>query len=87
MIRFIDLGKQIGLDSAEWSREFAFYDTIRDAFFQTNGNQCWDRWDDFEDDLSKSSAYINVDTPSLYTTDRFKKLCPEWVFNTHDNES
>lgn len=69
MIRFIDLGKQIGLDD-EWPREFAFYDTITDRFIGHGDSQTWASWDD----LTVSAKYV----PEFLT--RVKPLCPEWVF-------
>ena len=73
MIRFIDLGKQIGLDE-EWPREFAFYNTVTDMFIDLGGSGCqvWDSWADLEDDLHHSKA-----TPEFI--ERLRGLCPDWV--------
>lgn len=70
MIRFIDLGKQIGLDD-EWPREFAFYNTVPDLFIQGAGSQVWDNWKDCELDLREDhdDAFVA----------RCFNLLPTWV--------
>lgn len=73
MIRFIDIGSQIGLDD-EWPRTFAFYNTVPDMFIDLGGSGCqtWESWKDFEEDwlLSDRSQPL----------ERFRGLCPDWVF-------
>lgn len=71
MIRFIDLGKQIGGDDEEWFRQFAFFNTISDRFLEYNHAQVWSNWEDFEKDYK---LY-----PDGYTLERLKSLVPEWV--------
>ena len=50
VIRFIDLGRQIGLDD-QWPREFAFYDTVTDTFVNFKGSETWETVDDFRYDF------------------------------------
>ena len=69
MIRFIDLGKQIGLDE-EWPREFCFWSTVSDRFLEFQGSQVWSSWRDFESDYDEDDQML----------ERLKGLCPEWVF-------
>lgn len=69
MIRFIDLGKQIGLDD-EWPREFAFFDTISDTFVDIGGEQTWASWDQLVTSGDGDSSFLR----------RLKSLCPSWVF-------
>jgi hypothetical protein len=73
MIRFIDLGKQVGIDE-DWPREFAFYCTVRDVFLSIHSNQTWESWDELFDDCCSeklSEDYIS----------RLKGLCQKWVFH------
>jgi len=79
VIRFIDLGRQIGLDE-EWSREFAFFDTITDTFITMDGEQVWDSWTEFKE------AYAGTPwrTRTSWTLERFRSLCPAWVFEGND---
>jgi hypothetical protein len=51
VIRFIDLGKQIGL-GYDWPDQFAFYDTCTDSFISINGIQTFDSLDDLKEWLS-----------------------------------
>jgi hypothetical protein len=71
MIRFIDLGRQISCGGA---REFAFYNTIPDMFVDFGGSGCqtWNCWEDFKEAFHLQDGYNDLD--------RFKVLCPEWVF-------
>lgn len=47
MIRFIDLGKQIG-GTDDWPREFAFFNTITDRFETFGAEQVFESKKDFE---------------------------------------
>lgn len=76
MIRFIDLGKQIGLDE-EWPREFAFFDTCTARFVEFNGEQVWESWEDFI-----SCFLVTPDRALEYVDKEFRKACPDWVFAT-----
>lgn len=67
MKRFIDLDKQIGLDD-EWPREFAFYCTVVDRFETHSGSQTWSTWKEFAEEYEGEEL------------ERFKSLCPDWVF-------
>lgn len=75
MIRFCDLGDQIYCDGE--SRSFAFNDTTTDSFINLNGSETFDSWQVFED--CWKAEYIDRD-PGTYTLDRFRNLCPQWVF-------
>jgi hypothetical protein len=75
MIRFIDLGKQIGIDE-EWPREFAFFDTVSDKFLKFGNEQVWESWNDFLE-----SGFIGQ-----YFIDRLKPLCPSWVFEANNDK-
>jgi hypothetical protein len=82
VIRFIDLGKQIGCDDS-WPREFAFFNTVTDEFITIHLNQTWSSWKEFEDSWDCDSCFN-----STYTEiDRFKSLCPEWVFENKNAEA
>ena len=72
MIRFVDLGKQIGGDDEDWDREFAFYNTVSDRFINFGGSQIWATVSDFESDYKK---FANNDHP----LERFLSLIPDWV--------
>lgn len=77
MIRFIDLGKQIGCDEEDWPREFAFYNTVSSMFIDLGGSgfQTWDSWQSFEEDWKMSDRSIPLE--------RFLSLCPDWVLNAN----
>lgn len=64
MIRFIDLRGQ------HTGSNFAFWDTVRDVFVSICTEQAWDNWQDFEE----------IAQGRVYELDRFRRLCPEWVF-------
>lgn len=76
MIRFIDIGTQIGPAwPGEWLREFAFFDTIVDRFITMgDGGQVWDSWEEFE------RSWEVTDRHARHSLMRYKGLCPEWVF-------
>ena len=81
MIRFIDLGKQIAVDESDpdYSRQFAFYNTISDTFLSANGGQVFDSWWEFLENAETelSSEMIN----------RCRALCPGWAFgDVHKTE-
>ena len=70
MIRFIDLGDQITCDG---TKEFAWYDTIKDVFIELCGNQTWDNWEEFEQDLLEE--YPGAKNPdNVWTLAEFKQL-------------
>lgn len=73
MIRFIDLGKQIGGEDEEWLREFAFFNTVSCRFIEYDGSQTWNCWTDFERD------WKNPNSTKDYSLERFKSLVPDWV--------
>lgn len=72
MIRFIDLGKQIGVDDETWFRQFAFFNTVPNRFIEYNSTQVWECWKDFETDYKASLTEFPLE--------RFKNLVPDWVF-------
>jgi len=80
MIRFIDLGKQIGLDE-DWPREFAFYNTVVDDFIKLNGTVVWNNFKEFEQDFKADFGNRYLDY-----FERLKSLCPEWVFNSENGK-
>ena len=73
MIRFIDLGDQI----CEGTREFAFYCTIVDNFLMFDGCECFCSWKEFDSCMDDNYGYHGG-------KERFKSLCPEWVFNAEE---
>ena len=75
MIRFIDLGSQIGIDDT-WPREFAWFNTVTDTFLNFGGSETWYSWDDFEGDWTSESAF---------TLERLRSLCQPWVFEVKGN--
>ena len=81
MIRFIDIGKQYwGYtpsldDDDDYREEFAFIDTAVDRFVDVNGFQCWDCWDDFEEDYIAFGGWRGALEP-----ERFKSLTNEKFF-------
>ena len=72
MIRFIDLGKQIATDpnDPEWSREFAFYDTLSASFISLDGQSVFD---------SREDVLTNLDEDNPAYVRRILGLLPEWV--------
>lgn len=74
-VRFIDLGKQIGV-SEEWPRQFAFWNTTRDEFINIGDYFIWASWDEFQENFV-NSLHIHA-----FTLERFESLCPAWVFET-----
>lgn len=57
---------------------FAFFDTVRDGFVQLAGSQAWQCWTEFNHDFQVNNPEAGV----IYKdVERFKKLCPEWVFD------
>jgi hypothetical protein len=72
LIRFVDLGKQLGLDD-EWPRQFAFFDTISDTFMEINGSQVWDSWMSFHADAAQDT---DVDEEMFK---RMHRLTADWV--------
>ena len=76
MIRFLDLrgqGAQIG---------FTFLDTSTDTIVNYGSNNCWDKWEDFENDFISTVGTGDYVLSSNYQNKllRFKGLCPAWVF-------
>jgi hypothetical protein len=72
VIRFIDLGKQIATDpnDPEWTREFAFYDTLAASFLSLDGQQVFD---------SKEDVLKNIDEEESAYVKKILNVLPEWV--------
>ena len=70
MIRFIDLRHHLD----DISAQFAWWDTITDKFLEYDGNMAWWCWNNFEHD------YHIAKREQDYDLERFKSLCPQWVF-------
>lgn len=68
MIRFVDLRPAdiVG-------HNFAFWDTVRDRFFEIDGIQAWETWKEFHEEAT--------DDPVLWQQDqdRLEGLMPEWT--------
>lgn len=70
MIRFVDIRGQ-GIGS-----RFSFYDTIESDYINIDNCVAWDNWDQFLE--WAEGEYIDFD--------RFKKLCPVWVFDGGEDD-
>ena len=53
---------------------FAWWDTCCDSFEKYKGNQAWSSWNEFESDYDGDDIQ------------RYKGLCPAWVFDPSDDE-
>lgn len=90
MIRFIDLTDKID----EYSKEFAFFDTVNGKFIECNGSQSWTRIEDFvkdfsNEDLNRYLSLIPVDWASD-NQNSFEKLIYRkqqraFEFDSHDD--
>lgn len=69
MIHFINI-KEENIPGAK----FAFLDTITNKFITLLDVQYWECWMEFEHDFQCDISNTFKDI------ERFKKLCPEWVF-------
>ncbi len=70
MIIFIDLEERV----CEGIRVFSWFNTITDTFFEFDGNQTWENWDDFA-----QSYFAEKIHSELYPLSRFKSLFPrDW---------
>jgi hypothetical protein len=65
--RFVDLGTQLS-SGDDGPREFAWWDTVVDKFEEHSGYQTWLSWGDFVDDYEGDQL------------ERYRSLCPDWVF-------
>jgi len=74
MIRFIDLQDQIIDDCFE----FAFYDTITNAFISICSEETWEYWDEFQEiyEYAKEKEPLNKFF-NLYPLERFEGVYPE----------
>lgn len=79
MKRFVDLGRQLWVDEEdlEMPRQFAWYDTTIDKFETFVDQQVWESWADFEKDALDS---IKEDGRYNLDIERYRRLCPSWVF-------
>jgi len=72
MIRFVDLGDQITCDG---TKEFAWYNTVIDAFEEYSGNQVWDNWLEFETDFRHEEHKVYLVGYGIPNTiDRYERL-------------
>jgi hypothetical protein len=71
MIRFVDMR---AADIA--GSRFAFWNTVTGRFVYNNDEAAWDTWADFEE-ANRASLEDGRDPDPL---ERFKGLCPSWVF-------
>lgn len=71
MIRFVDMR---AADIA--GSRFAFFDTVKDRFVQKAGEHAWETWGDFEE----VCGMVDPDDDQ-HPIDRFRGLCPAWVFD------
>lgn len=73
MIRFVDIGDQITLDG---TKQFAWYDTVRDEWLQFGDNQAWDSWKEFEEDfrMDYPEKLGNKFEGTFYDIERYKGL-------------
>jgi hypothetical protein len=75
MIRFIDLGEQIGgIDDTHFCRHFAWYDTVYDEFVGHDQQFVWETWKEFEEFLSFYKTKIPRYSEKLK---RFRSLFPD----------
>ena len=51
MIRFVDLGQQLGGSDDEWPREFAWYNTVTSTFINVSDAYDWETWQEFVEDF------------------------------------
>lgn len=82
MIRFVDLGKQLGLDEG-CPRQFAFYNTVVDAFVTTDLGCVWSSWKEFEDEINGDPAWT---TEGPHFLRRVRGLCQSWVYGIEGRE-
>lgn len=83
MIRFINLKGQMYPNGTEPS--FSFYSTITDTFYNFNGSQYCDSWEEFEESYNEEANDENwKEDQSL---ERFKRLVPVDFFNAPVNKS
>jgi hypothetical protein len=79
MKRFLDLRGQIYLDDDLPLEEryvvFAFYDTSSDKIESFDDEQVFESWQDFEHAFTFEAA-----RKDLSDLERYRGLCPEWVF-------
>ena len=80
MLQFIDLRGQTNTG-------FTFLDTSIQAIVSYNGENCWDSWEDFENNYKNcmSNEDGTIDLCHVKLLNRYKNLCPEWVFKNPEN--
>jgi hypothetical protein len=82
MIRFVDTRQQ-GLD-----HRFSFWDTVRSTYVSFSDDVAWDTWADFVDSYNLDAATSHGTATDVFKRlDRFKGLCPQWVFERGDGNS
>lgn len=87
MKRFIDLRGQIYCDNdlpvGEQHPEFAWFDTRVSDFEKFDDGVTFDSWEEFESyyttAIERGEAHAEIE--------RYKRLCPEWVFTALEKRS
>lgn len=74
MKRFIDLRK------ADTGYRFAWYCTVVSEFEEFNREQAWNTWEEFARDYENAMGYLLKYDPESFQLQRYKGLCPKWVF-------
>jgi len=88
MIRFIDIRNQ------GTGERFAFYNTVNNKFLEFDYEQAWTNWNEFEIAFLNEEyrqciqpGHFLKDTPlKREELERFKSLCPEWVFDDKEDD-
>ena len=71
MIRFVDIRNQ------GTGYRFTFWNTVINQFVKIGTVFAWENWNDF-------LSYVgSLDSEEM---DRYKSLCPEWVFNNDEDD-
>lgn len=70
MKRLIDLRQH----HEDTGYNFAWWDTVTDKFESHCSQQAWETWEEFKDCISQKNI------------ERYKNLCPEWVFKLKNTD-
>ena len=76
MIKFVDIR------SADIpGYRFSFWDTVKDEYVVVGGDEAWEDWAEFDEGYWHSRG----DTGGVsMILERYRDLCPEWVFKKAD---
>lgn len=85
MIRFVDLGRQLWVNQTDEDcpRQFCFYDTVNDKFISIGGQQVFNCWTDFIEQVDVEM----VDHKGAAIILGVRPLCAEWVFEDKKKEN